>query len=310
MKIVERCYPEIQVHTQVSGRHSTVHPPLAQLPEDLRKLVLPEVGGWEWGYDWDQIELRIVASEAHDRPLIDAFERGYDVHTLSACEIFRLQPPPNPVDPFNLADDATARWADRIDWHGKKDMRRTFAKRFVYRLLYGARPDTCTDIPGVVHLGLDIRGLVQASENWLNAHPAVRAFQRCCAVHAAKRGTIYTFCGRRRTLIETGEEAARQAMNHPMQGGCMDIYEDVLYDIATQHVGSLQFRWGMHDSHKWDVLGGAPTDPTIHAHLVGAAQLATRSRTISGRLTAFPATFYIADDTGREYAWKPMTCLT
>ena len=94
---IERCYPQIQLHTQSSGRHSTVDPPLPTFPDDLTDIVLPELGHIEWGYDFDQIELRIIAAEANDAPLLKAFESCHDIHTLNACDIFGLRYPPDLV---------------------------------------------------------------------------------------------------------------------------------------------------------------------------------------------------------------------
>jgi hypothetical protein len=212
------------------------------------------------------------------------------------------------MDPFDTSPRGpNTAWAESIKFTGKKDIRRTFSKRFIYRLLYGARPDTCIDIPGVRHLGLDIRGLIQASENWLNAHPAIRRYQRLCAERATQYGMIYTFMGRRRTLIETGAEAARQAMNHPMQGGCMDIYEETIYEIDKEFFPTLRFRWGMHDSHKWDMpMDKFELDQSIGFPLLGrAANIVQQPRLINGHNTAFPATFHWISDIGVESLWIP-----
>lgn len=308
MEGLDRCYPQIQLHTQSSGRHSTVDPPLPTFPDDLQDVVLPEVGHIEWGYDWDQIELRIIAAEANDEPLLTAFSKSYDIHTLNACDIFSLRYPPDLVDPNRAAagDDPLSAWQDTVRWQRKKDQRRRFAKVFVYRLLYGAKPETCTDIPGVVALGLDTRSLVRASENWLNRHPAIRAYQRKLAEQASKTGQVYSFGGRRRTLQETGDEAARQAMNHPMQGGCMDVYEEVMAEIDRQFYPRMKFRWGAHDSQKWDVSmcdfanSGVDADPMLQR----AATLVQQPRQINGRQVTFPATFHVMYDDGRMEAWR------
>ena len=307
MHVVERVFPTINMHAQASGRHSTTNPPLTTLPDDLTDLVLPELGHIEWGYDWDQIELRIIAAEANDAPLLQAFDACHDIHTLNACDIFGLRYPPDLVDPNRAcqADDPLASWQQDTHWKGKKDLRRRFAKVFVYRLLYGAKPETCADIPGVVVLGLDQRGLVRASENWLNRHPAVRAYQRKLADQASKTGQVYSFMGRRRTLQETGDEAARQAMNHPMQGGCTDVYEEVLYGIDKAFYPRLRFRWGAHDSQLWDMpLAEYEADRELGWPLLReAAALVQQPRLVAGRETRFPATFRVTYDNGRVEPW-------
>ena len=307
MRIVERVFPNIALHSQASGRHSTTNPPLTTLPDDLSDLILPELGYIEWGYDWDQIELRIIAAEANDDPLLKAFDSQHDIHTLNACDIFGLRYPPDLVDPNRAcqADDPLASWQQDTHWKGKKDLRRRFAKVFVYRLLYGAKPETCADIPGVVVLGLDQRGLVRASQNWLNRHPAVRAYQLRLAKQASDTGQVYSFMGRRRTLQETGDEAARQAMNHPMQGGCSDVYECTGIAIDEKFYPTLRFRWGAHDSQKWDMsvsdyeADGRAGYPLLKA----AAAIVQQPYSVNGQETRFPATFYVMYDDGRTEAW-------
>ena len=306
---IDRCFPQTQLHTQSSGRHSTVDPPLPTFPDDLQDVVLPELGHVEWSYDWDQIELRIIAAEANDEPLLKAFDQHHDIHTLNACDIFSLPYPPDLIDPNRRCDesDSLFAWQNDTRWKGKKDLRRRFAKVFVYRLLYGAKPQTCNDIPGVVVLGLDLRGLLRASENWLNRHPAVRTYQRKLAEQASKTGQVYSFMDRRRTLQETGDEAARQAMNHPMQGGCTDVYETVMAELDSRFYPTLRFRWGAHDSQLWDCpLDAFETDQVNGwPMLKEAACIVQQERVVNGRITRFPASFKVTYDDGRLETWRP-----
>ena len=45
--------------------------------------------------DYSQIELRVLAHLAEDPGLIDAFERGADVHTTTAAAVFHVRKPPS-----------------------------------------------------------------------------------------------------------------------------------------------------------------------------------------------------------------------
>ena len=63
--------------------------------------------------DYSQIELRVLAHLADDPGLIDAFERGADVHTITAAAV------------FGVAED-------KVD-----EFQRRFAKVVNYGLAYG-----------------------------------------------------------------------------------------------------------------------------------------------------------------------------
>ncbi len=208
----ERVYPEIKIHAQASGRWSITNPPLQQFPDHLQDLLIPDEGEVWIGYDWDQIELRLLAALSNDRPYLDAFARNEDVHTLNAQAIFG--PPTGNPD-----IDAT---------------RRSFAKRFVYRLNYGGDARTAGDIPGAKLLGLTSGGLVAASNRYLAAHPAMAAWRVRIAAEAQRTRVSRTFTGRRRRLLGDGKAAIREAYNHPMQGGVADILNISTVQIAAR----------------------------------------------------------------------------
>lgn len=246
----DRIHPEILIHAQASGRHSTNNPPLAQLPGDLRDIIGPDEG-YPWlGWDWDQIELRILAALAGDRPLLEAFQNGWDIHTLNTCDIFGYPYPPNPQDPHTPKECQA--WRDSLGWEGKDDKRRRFAKVFVYRLHYRGDPRTATDIPGAKGLGLNGPGLVQGSVRYLGKHPAIKRYWDYCDRLAQTTRLSRTFLGRRRVLLGDGKGLLREASNHPMQGAVSDIYNLTITQIA-QECPQAHFVYGMHDSQWWEL---------------------------------------------------------
>src|ERR1700675_2630097 len=100
-EIQDRVHPRFGIHAQANHRWSTTNPPLGQLPSHLEPLFQPD-DGWPWfGWDWDGQELRIIASEAGDKPLLEAFERGEDVHTNTTCEVFGYPYPPDRARPHD-----------------------------------------------------------------------------------------------------------------------------------------------------------------------------------------------------------------
>ncbi len=223
-----RIYPDFKIHAQASGRWSITDPPLAQLPEDLRDIIIPDEGMAWIAWDWDQIELRLLAALANDTPYLEAFKRNEDVHTLNARAIF---------------DDPT------ID---KNDPRRVFAKRFVYRLNYGGEPRGAGNIPGAKQLGLVGSRLVDASNRYLAAHPAMARWREGVAQEVRSTGVSRTFMGRRRRFLGDSMSALREAYNHPMQGGVADILNTTTIQIAKA-LPYATLVYTCHDSAFWEV---------------------------------------------------------
>ena len=279
----DRIYPEILIHAQASGRHSTNNPPLAQLPGDLRDIIVPDPDYPWYGWDWDQVELRLLAALSGDQPLQEAFTNQWDIHTINFCDIFAVPYPPNLRDPHTSPECQA--WRDSIAWEGKDDKRRRFAKVFVYRLHYRGDPRTATDIPGANGLGLDGPRLVQGSIRYLSKHPAIKFYWDRCDRLASTTRTSRTFLGRKRVLLGDGKGVLREASNHPMQGAVSDIYNLTIVAIK-EACPQARFVYGMHDSQWWEVPQTLwdQYKPIIKG-------LVERDWLINGQSVRFPASF-------------------
>jgi uracil-DNA glycosylase family 4 len=260
----ERIYPEFKIHAQASGRWSTTNPPLAQLPEDLRDIIIPDAETAWIAWDWDQIELRLLAALAQDHTYLDAFRKGLDVHTINARAIFQIPD------------------AEVID---KSDIRRVFAKRFVYRLNYGGHPRGAGDIPGARQLGLTGSKLVDASNRYLSAHPAMSAWRAEIAATVNKSHEVRTWTGRRRRLLGDGNAALREAYNHPMQGGAADILNLTIINICAK-LPYATVVYTMHDAATIEV----PAVYSMEAMAIIKAEV-EREWDIEGIKVSIPAKF-------------------
>jgi len=223
---VDRVYPSMKIHAQASGRWSITEPPLQQFPDELYALLIPDSDEVWIGWDWDQIELRILAALADDEVYLDAFERGDDVHKYNAAAI------------FDVALGVVT------------NEQRQFAKRFVYRLNYGGDPRMAGDIPGAKQLGLTPKQLVVASNRYLLAHPKLAAWRVKVEAEARTSKVSRTFMGRRRRLLGDGRGIVREAYNHPMQGAVADILNTVTIRIA-QEVPAATVVYTVHDAAWW-----------------------------------------------------------
>lgn len=254
----ERVYPDQLIHTQTSGRWSTVDPPLATLPSGLRAMLVPDPGWGMVGFDKDQIELRLLAAITGDTPTLEAFANGWDVHTLNFCDFFQVPHPPNKIDPHRTPECEA--WRQSINWEGKDDIRRVFSKTFVYRLNYRGQPESSGDVPGARTLGLKKQHLVQCAMSYLKKHPAISTYWRQVDAQVLSTRMIRTPWGRRRYLNGPGGSGkgkivpaiCREGTNHPYQGGTSDHFNDLLLRIWRSG-RSLPLIWvtGAHDSQKW-----------------------------------------------------------
>lgn len=276
----DRVYPSVKIHAQASGRWSITDPPLQQFPAAIQECLIPDPGEVWVGWDWDQIELRLLAALARDESYLEAFAQGWDIHTLNACAIFGL---PDPTDKRTPWTDE--RFIAAAKWTGKDDIRRTFAKRFVYRLNYGGDPQMAGDIPGARQLGLSKRGLVAASQRYLAAHPDMAAWRLVAANDAKASRVSRTFMGRRRRLLGEGQGIVREAYNHPMQGGVADILNVSVIKIA-EALPQATLAYTVHDAAWWAV----PQGQEQHAKEV-IHSIITAPWDIAGVKLAIPAKF-------------------
>ncbi len=286
-QLVDRIFPSIKIHAQASGRWSITEPPLQQLPSDLIDIICPDPGEAWIKWDWDQIELRLLAALSFDEPYLQAFRDDLDVHTINACDIFGLGKPPHLNDgcPHRVGCAKCAVWRAANAWVGKDDVRRLFAKRFVYRLNYGGDPGTAGDIPGARQLGLARKGLIDASNRYLAAHPAMAAWRVQAAADARTTHMSRTFMGRRRRLLGDGKAAVREAFNHPMQGGVSDILNLVTVQIKEE-LPHARLVYTCHDAATWAV-----DSSRAERDLSTFKQIATQAWDVKGVKIGFPAKF-------------------
>jgi DNA polymerase-1 len=190
-----------------TGRLSSQDPNLMNIPirtelgRRIRAAFIPEEGWRFVAADYSQIELRILAHLSGEGGIIESFQRGEDIHTRTACEVFKIGP------------------------EGVTSLQRTIAKSANYAILYG-----------VSAFGLSQATKIDQKEaqRYINAyfatHPLVRAFIDRTLAEGRERGHVTTLLGRRRYLpdLRSGNPVARNAaermaMNAPVQGTASDM---------------------------------------------------------------------------------------
>jgi len=198
-----------------TGRLSSSEPNLQNIPirsEEGRKIrqafIAPE-GYMLLSADYSQVELRIMAELSGDKGLLNAFEQGEDVHSLTAAEVFDVA----------LADVS-------------REQRRS-AKAINFGLIYGMSAFGLAK-----QLQIDRKTAQAYIERYFERYPAVKDYMEKTKILAAEQGYVETLLGRRLYLNDINasnhqrrQYAERTAINAPMQGTAADIIKQAMINI-------------------------------------------------------------------------------
>jgi len=198
-----------------TGRISSEAPNLQNVPvrtadgREMRRAFVADEGCGLLTADYSQIELRVLAHLADDPGLIDAFERGADVHTTTAAAVFHVS-------------------EKKVD-----DAQRRFAKVVNYGLAYGMEAyglGQRLDIP--THEAAEILDAYFAS------FPNVKSYMQRTVREARERGYTTTIFGRRRQISELASDnfrirqmGERMAQNAPVQGSAADVFKLAMIEL-------------------------------------------------------------------------------
>ena len=184
--------------------------------------------------DYSQIELRIMAHLSRDENLIDYFNQGFDVHAMTASEVFQT-----PVDEVG------------------EDERRV-AKMINFGLMYGMSAFGLAQ-----RLGLARNLAADYIKRYFARFPGVDAFMSEIKEQAREDGFVETMLGRRVYLpnirsshMQRRAGSERLAINAPMQGSAADIIKKAMIDIdAWLAAGELdaQMIMQVHDELVFEV---------------------------------------------------------
>ena len=194
-----------------TGRISSSDPNLQNIPvrtelgRQVRKaFVAPSHYGDDWllfSADYSQIELRVLAHLSQDSALVDAFQRGEDIHSATASMMFDV-----PIEQVT---------ADH----------RRIAKVLNFGVIYGLSP----------------YGIAQQTEfspeeghrfieTYFAKYPGIREYIQGVKERVRETGYVETVLGRRRYIPEMEASNAvvrqageRMAVNMPIQGTAADI---------------------------------------------------------------------------------------
>ena len=199
-----------------TGRVITEQPNLQNLPirtEEGRKIrrgIIAPPGMVLLSADYSQIDLRVLAHITRDPGLVEAFERGDDIHTVTAADV------------FGVARDAVT-----------PELRRR-AKAIVFGVAYGMSEHGLA-----AQLGIAREEARTFIDRYYARFPKVREYMLSVVEQARHDGFVTTVLNRRRYLPDlmsrnraVREAAERTAINTPIQGSSADIIKLAMLAVA------------------------------------------------------------------------------
>jgi len=198
-----------------TGRLSSANPNLQNIPirtelgREIRAAFTVEPGHVLLAADYSQIELRLLAHFSSDRLLVEAFNRGDDVHTLTASQVFGVPP---------LMVTAEHRRA---------------AKVVNFGIVYGLSPFGLSQ-----NLGIEPGEAKQFINAYFEKYSGVRAFIDKTLEEARRDQKVTTLFGRIRPIPDINGKnvqqrgfAERTAVNTPLQGTAADLIKIAMIRI-------------------------------------------------------------------------------
>jgi DNA polymerase-1 len=232
-----------------TGRLSSVNPNLQNIPvrtavgREIRAAFIAAPGNLLMSADYSQIELRLMAHFSQDALLLDAYRTGKDIHTLTAAEVFE-------VDPATMDKETRAR-----------------AKAVNFGIVYGISPFGLA-----AQLGIEQKVAKAYIERYFERYQGVAAFIEQTLEQVRRDQFVKTAFGRVRPIPDIQSRnpnqrgfAERTAINTPLQGTAADlikvamlridramrargmrsvmtlqVHDELLFDVVPDEAGEMQ----------------------------------------------------------------------
>ncbi|MDD9855166.1 MAG: DNA polymerase I [Gammaproteobacteria bacterium] len=260
-----------------TGRLSSSDPNLQNIPVRtkegrlIREAFVAEAGHRLVSADYSQIELRIMAHLSGDAGLLDAFNRGLDVHSATAAEVFGVN-------------------VDAVD----AEQRRR-AKAINFGLIYGMSAFGLAR-----QLRIEQRDARAYIDIYFERYPGVKQYMARTVEAAREHGYVETLYGRRLNLPEINSKnaprrqyAERTAINAPMQGSAADLIKMAMLRVD-----------------EWLAANAAPAKIIMQVHdelvlEVAKKEVAAVSKAVAEQMAAVAKLKVpLVVDTGHGRNWK------
>ncbi len=212
----QRIHTTYQQAVAATGRLSSVNPNLQNIPirselgREVRKAFVPKNEEYTLlAADYSQIELRLMAHLSKDESMLEAFNKGLDIHTATAAKV------------YGVDDNAVSR------------EQRSHAKMVNFGIIYGISAFGLSQ-----RLGIKRGDAKDIIDSYFEQYPKVKDYMDLSIEKAREKGYVQTIMGRKRILKDINSRnavvrgyAERNAINAPIQGSAADIIK-----LAMIHV--------------------------------------------------------------------------
>jgi len=205
-----RVYPEFKQIGAKTGRMAASSPNVQNIPRDLRKIFRAPEGKKLVIADFSQIELRIAAEYVNEERMIEAFQKGEDMHVITASLVLGKN-----------KEEVT-----------KEE--RQLAKAMNYGLIYGISPKGLMEYAKFGYgVDIDLEEAKRLIKRFYAAFPRFYEWHKGLKETLREKGKVEgkTLLGRHYTA-ETFQDAA----NYPIQGTGADMLK-LAVDIFSYQCG-------------------------------------------------------------------------
>ncbi len=219
-----RIHCQLNQTVAATGRLSSSDPNLQNIPirsemgRRIRRAFVAEKGSKIISADYSQLELRLLAHITQDPVMLEAFQKGEDIHARTARLV------------FGAKTDEELREARR------------FAKIVNFAIAYAIEPWGLSQ-----RVGISRAEAKKVIEDYYNTYKGVRRYMEEVPLRAREHGYVRSIYGRIRPLPGIADRnanirkaAEREAINMPIQGTASDIVK-----IAMLHVDEELKRAGL-----------------------------------------------------------------
>lgn len=220
-----------------TGRLSSSNPNVQQISTRLKPAFIPRPGHVLLDLDYSQVELRVAAFISRSQPMIEAFQRGDDLHRLLAAKIAGKAP-----------EDVTS-------------LERKRAKAGNFGLLYGMSPGGFQSYAATAYdVSLTLAEAQSVHSAFFEMWDGMRQWHERAKRRAYERGYVTSPIGRTQWLSDLyskssfkSSHAERNALNSPVQG----FGSDLMQMAAASIMGTLP-------GYPLPKVGGAHVVATVH----------------------------------------------
>lgn len=237
-----------RVHTSynqavaATGRLSSNNPNLQNIPirtergREVRKaFIARDEDHILLSADYSQIELRIIAEISNEENMLEAFNKGIDIHTATAAKVYGIT-------------------IEEVD-----STQRRNAKAVNFGIIYGQSAFGLSQ-----NLGIPRKEAAAIIDQYFTQYPGIKRYMSDTMNFARENGYVETILGRRRYLRDINSAnqtvrgfAERNAINAPIQGSAADMIKvamiNIHKDIQEQGLQS-KMTMQVHDELVFDVL--------------------------------------------------------